>query len=294
MKRDLQYDYRLFTSPLRVLPDFIIPGEAKCGTTALFRCLLQHPNIHSAVRKETNSLINHPGSRIYARMNYDYYLVKQFYEKLLHKKYVSIEASPEYLSRIKDVKQVVSAFPYLKIVILLRDPVVRACSDYQMMYAAGKVKETFKNIVDSSIRWLIDPTMQQLVLSSSYEEHSPLRYVSRGIYINSILKWLDAFNANNILIINSESLFLNSEDMLSNILKFIGLDYVPAMRFVPKRKGVYTQYFDSETVSKLYQFFRPYNLRLYEYIGDSYDWESNEQRTINIISNLYTTEMSIK
>ena len=50
-KRDL---IRSFTSKYRILPDFIIIGESKCGTTSLYNYIIQHPAIKSALSKEIN------------------------------------------------------------------------------------------------------------------------------------------------------------------------------------------------------------------------------------------------
>ena len=47
---------RSFTADSRVLPDFIIIGEAKCGTTSLYNYMIQHPKIKSALTKEISAL----------------------------------------------------------------------------------------------------------------------------------------------------------------------------------------------------------------------------------------------
>ncbi len=46
--------FRSFTANSRILPSFIIIGEAKCGTTSLYNYMIQHPNIKSALTKEIN------------------------------------------------------------------------------------------------------------------------------------------------------------------------------------------------------------------------------------------------
>ena len=45
---------RVITGPFRVLPDFLIIGASKCGTTSLYNYLIQHPNIYPAKTKEVN------------------------------------------------------------------------------------------------------------------------------------------------------------------------------------------------------------------------------------------------
>ena len=50
-KRNL---FRSLTSNSRILPDFIIIGESKCGTTSLYNYMIQHPAIKPALTKEIN------------------------------------------------------------------------------------------------------------------------------------------------------------------------------------------------------------------------------------------------
>jgi len=45
---------RLLTSPFRCLPDFLIIGAMKCGTTSLYRYLIGHPCVATAVKKEVH------------------------------------------------------------------------------------------------------------------------------------------------------------------------------------------------------------------------------------------------
>ncbi len=47
-----KYDFRNLTSPLRTLPDFLIIGGQKCGTTSLYDFLIHHPGVIPATKKE--------------------------------------------------------------------------------------------------------------------------------------------------------------------------------------------------------------------------------------------------
>src|SRR5205085_1903313 len=51
--------YRIATSPMRLMPDFIIIGVARGGTTSLYEYLIEHPNIVGASRKEVHFFDNH-------------------------------------------------------------------------------------------------------------------------------------------------------------------------------------------------------------------------------------------
>ncbi|MFX1453319.1 MAG: hypothetical protein ACFFCM_20970, partial [Promethearchaeota archaeon] len=56
--------YRKITSPIRTLPDFLIIGAPRCGTTSLYQYLIQHPSIFPAYRKEIKFFF-----RIYSKTN---------------------------------------------------------------------------------------------------------------------------------------------------------------------------------------------------------------------------------
>ncbi|MBD3227637.1 MAG: hypothetical protein GF329_05560, partial [Candidatus Lokiarchaeota archaeon] len=59
IKKSLDYIYRYFTSPLRKsLPDFIIIGAQRCGTTSLYNYLINQPTIVPAFLKELHFFDN--------------------------------------------------------------------------------------------------------------------------------------------------------------------------------------------------------------------------------------------
>ena len=61
---------RFLTSPLRILPDYVIAGEAKCGTTSLYRYLLQHPSVLPADEKEPNNFRHFGASPLFCRAHF--------------------------------------------------------------------------------------------------------------------------------------------------------------------------------------------------------------------------------
>jgi len=57
--------FRTMTAPLRVLPDFIIIGVQKGGTSSLYYYLIDHPNIFPSLRKESHFFDRYLGRRFY-------------------------------------------------------------------------------------------------------------------------------------------------------------------------------------------------------------------------------------
>ncbi len=115
----------------RVLPDFIIIGAAKCGTTALYDYICCHPAVKPAAKKEVQ----------FFDFNYqkgiEWY--KSFFSKqfmLGKRRWITGEATPYYLrspnaaSRIRQVSEAYAWNPLF--IVLFRNPTARAYSHYQM------------------------------------------------------------------------------------------------------------------------------------------------------------------
>src|SRR3990167_92514 len=135
-------------------PQFIIAGAMKCGTTSLWSYLLQHPNVLPLVKhvidpkglrdvlaeKEVR-FFNDPGysqlTKAYGKGKATgYYLdlfdpsIKPTFDMQEIEKNITGEATPMYINSIGTVDRILSTLPYVKLMIILRNPIDRAYSDY--------------------------------------------------------------------------------------------------------------------------------------------------------------------
>ncbi len=184
--RDLARDFRLLTSPLRLVPDFAIVGEAKCGTTSLYRYLLQSPAVLGADRKEPKNFIDYPDSLFYCRSHYPTRAARRMRRMRLGRRVVAGEATAEYFSHPGMAERLLRLLPRIKIVVLLRNPVDRAYSDYQMLSRLGVTDLSFDEVVDRSLEWLETPALSDLVDAALRSEHFYLRFVARGLYVRTL------------------------------------------------------------------------------------------------------------
>lgn len=88
LKRSLEI-YRMVTSPLRLLPEFLIIGVQKGGTTSLYRYLEEHPCVASAFAREVHFFDNHTRDYKYGKgmswyRSHFVYSISKFYHKLIH------------------------------------------------------------------------------------------------------------------------------------------------------------------------------------------------------------------
>lgn len=263
---------RLLTSPFRMLPSFIIPGETKCGTTTFFRCLEQHPLIVSPDVKEPNNFIRYGGTSIFCRMHYPLIL-----RKLLNPRLITGEASVEYLSKKHTPHAIHSLLPEVKLIIMLRNPVTRALSDFLMMKDSGREPEDFDSVIRNTVAWLSDGSLERLVKIAASIDLAPLRYVTKGCYVNTVTPWLERFPREHIKIIKSERFFLEPHKVLDVTFDFLGLPRIVVKDVPHHRKARRTVPVRRETVQLLHQFFSPYNQQLRDLLGDEFNWDEETE-----------------
>jgi hypothetical protein len=192
---------------LSPLPDLIIIGAMKCGTTALHGLLDQHPDIAMAAAKELNFFFGpatdpghgtvstwHRGSEWYA---------SQFDGQAR----VRGEASPGYTSpdHPEAADRMASVVPDARLIYLVRDPIDRAVSQYRHHQADGT---EHRPIAEA----LLDPGSQ---------------YIARGRYYERLAPFIRFFPTEQILILAQEELLSGPERSLERVYRFVGVQAAP-------------------------------------------------------------------
>jgi hypothetical protein len=275
--RDLARDFRLLTSPLRLVPDFAIVGEAKCGTTSLYRYLLQSPAVLGADRKEPKNFIDYPDSLFYCRSHYPTRAARRMRRMRLGRRVVAGEATAEYFSHPGMAERLLRLLPRIKIVVLLRNPVDRAYSDYQMLSRLGATDLSFDEVVDRSLEWLETPALSDLVDAALRNEHFYLRFVARGLYVRTLRQWFDVLPAYRILVLRSEDLFERPADVVADVCRFLEVEPFVVRDATPRRAGSYDSDMGNEPRRRLEDFYRPYNRELYALVNRNMNWEVEAQ-----------------
>lgn len=191
------------------LPNFIIIGGMKCGTTSLHHYLGEHPEIQPLPGiKETNffsgpadGIPYPPGSRRIAE--------RDEYEALFDDRYpVRGEASPCYTlyPRRKGVPERMSRLvPDAKLIYLVRDPIARAVSQYH-----------FSVSVEGETR-----PMEQALLAVD----DPVSlFTCPGLYAMQLERYLRQFSQNQILVVDQADLHADRRGTLSRVFAFLGVD----------------------------------------------------------------------
>src|SRR5690625_4137892 len=135
--------YATRTASLRPVPDFMVIGTKRGGTTSMFRYLLMHPGVlglypQSRGKKGTEYFFRHTTEDdAWYRSHFHTETYRRTRERRLGYRPLSGEASPYYLWNPRVAARVHAVAPHIKSIVLLRDPVKRAWSHYQERVANG-------------------------------------------------------------------------------------------------------------------------------------------------------------
>jgi hypothetical protein len=210
----------------------MIIGAQKAGTTALSQFLAQHPGVAIAQGKEVH-LFNAPE----VVESWDPERINHFYSdffKGVDTDLVWGEATPIYLYWPPIIPALKKYNASLKIIVLLRDPVERAISHYQM----ERIRK--KEWLPLVLALLLEPLRLMLAGQKLTHSHKCHSYVARGLYAQQLARLREHFIDDQILIIENNQLRQSHTQTLQHVYKFLSLDaydIAPALVF----EGEYAQ-----------------------------------------------------
>ena len=188
------------------LPDFIIGGAPKAGTTAIFRYLDQHPGVFTTTPKEPHYFASAALGR---RIQYEY--TREDYEALFEGQrpdQKAGEGSTEYLERAEAVAPLIaSVVPDVRLIFSLRNPIDRAYSYYWFRLHIG--------IIGAGTPF------------SEYRSND--RLLKAGDYAASLALYQEAFDREQILVLLMEDLRDDPDGTMRRICEHIGVD--PSFQF---------------------------------------------------------------
>lgn len=286
----------------RRAPYALIIGAMKGGTTTLNTFIKEHSLVVKTKRKELHfydfsfdpfaskdkGILRRSARKAYGQL----YRKFGFVDRLITTpNSISIDDSPRYLFWSDRIPaRVVCVTPWVKILAILRNPIDRAFSQYNMFSNKKHVEISFHDWVEQDIfndlktTGVIQNTIPQSQFSGSPQEaaawkaytrlgtHAP---IGRGLYAIQLRHWFKAFEdagltRDSFMIIQSELMKENPDLVYKDVIGFLGLPDEPLVDESPKLKGHYHTIIMPETRHMLETFFAPYNSELYKLLGG--DW----------------------
>ena len=266
---------RRLTGRIRLLPDFIVIGAQRCGTTSLYNYLIRHPHCVPATRKEIHFFdINFSKGVTWYRSHFPTYLYKYYCEIVHQRDFVTGEASPYYFAHPSAPRRISEIVPSARLVLLLRNPVDRAYSHYR--HEVRKGRETSSSLEEAIDReeQRLRGEMERMLADEDYYSfnHHRYSYLSRGIYIDQLRVWADFFPKEQILVLESEDFFADTPVVFKQVVEFLNMpDWEP--REYRNYNRANNPEMESATRKRLIKFFEPHNRELYEYLGRDLDWD---------------------
>ena len=259
------------------LPDFVVIGTMKGGTSFFYHLLSKHPLVQPAASKELHFFDAH------------FNLGVEWYRRCFPaprlkdgRGTITGEATP-YMAHRLAPERMAKVVPEARLIALLRNPVDRAYSHYHQILRHWSENRTFEEVIGlkgtgrtRQARQLGEEgeTPGRKNRAGGLDEYSG--YLSRGVYVDQLVRWSELFSKEQILVLKSEDFFEHQWANLKTAFEFLGLpEWEPeASEIVPRKrnKGSYEEEMDPATRRRLEEYFEPHNRRLYDYLGVDFGW----------------------
>ncbi|MGO1752175.1 MAG: sulfotransferase domain-containing protein [Psychroflexus sp.] len=263
-----------------------IVGAQKAGTSALHNYLIKHHEVSGGFKKELN-FFNHQENYSQGKAWYH----KQFKTPLFyHPHKIYIDSTPQYLMDKSVAQKIYQYNPKAKIVVLLREPVSRAYSAWNMYKQFSELSDKKKIILmDTHIPIDQKEIFSRLINQNSFptfEEYINLELeenklkdqypfiIKRGLYAEQLKPYIKLFGLDNLLIFESNVFKKNKIEITNKILSDLGLSGLDLkdehLKSVHSRK--YSSTMSDHAKQKLKVFYKPHNEKLYSLINQKFDW----------------------
>ena len=203
------------------LPDFFIPGAAKCGTTTLHDLLGKHPQISMSKIKEPGYWKNKKFN------NFSETEISNYKNLFINKSVLKGESSTAYMfhdSFIKNIKKHYDTYP--KFIFILRNPIERYQSHFNWMKGLGLEKNNIDNSISNGC-----------VFNFKEYEDYPKFYFEFGFYHMWIMRFVLNFGKQNIKLITLEDLINNKISVLNSCYEFLGVNKINFVNDIRSNKS---------------------------------------------------------
>ena len=193
--------------------NFIVIGVQKAGTTALYDHLADDPAIGLSDVKEVHFFDDE--RQDWSAPDYGAY----------HAHFAADappvvgEATPIYIYWPNALGRIAAYNPAMRLILLLRDPVERAWSQWRM--------ETSRGVETNPFAWCIRRGRQRLFQAEPWGHHREFSYVERGFYGAQVARLFEIFPRDQVLILRSEDVRADPNPVLARVSAFLGAPRPP-------------------------------------------------------------------
>lgn len=205
------------------LPNFLVVGAAKAGTTTIYDMLVQHPEVGMSIMKEPNFFSD--GWPKWAKTLDEY---KQLFSHCSGKKAIG-EASPFYFSDPESAERIKSTLGEdTKIIIFLRNPAKRTYSHWAYArYIYNREPLSFHQALEKEDERAFADSTHKL----KHYYSGIFRYVWISMYSDKVQHFLEIFGKNNVKVVVLEEFVKNPKKLFQDICQFLEIDplFIPIL-----------------------------------------------------------------
>lgn len=258
--------YRRLTARYRTLPDFLVIGSRKCGTTSLYEYLTEHPCVLPALSKEIFYFSHHHArGELWYRRNFPLRAEQRFWSMRRGSRVLTGEATPSYFNDPAVPDRVRQTNPAVKLAVMFRDPVAAVYSAYQFGIARGTytaARVPFRDLVESELARLErDPTATD----------GGAMLLPRYVYADHLERGYDVFPREQILLMCLEWFAAAPQEQFDRLTDFLELDRQTGRSFAPHNVNSY-RVLDPDLRDRLREFYRSHNERLADLTSLAFPW----------------------
>lgn len=247
----------------RALPDAVILGAQKCGTSSLHYYLVQHPQVIAPLRKEVHYFdLNYARGEPWYRAHFGRSAAPG----------LNLDSSPYYLFHPAVPERLHRLLPDAKLIVLLRDPVRRAYSHYWHQRDKGREQLSFEDAIAAE-PGRIEAAHERLAAGTLARSaaHQAFSYLARGRYAEQLERWLALYPRGQFHILRFEDLVQDPLAVLNGTLAFLGLPAAGSVRLEARNTRRYPPLAE-DTATRLREYFAPHNRRLESLLGRDLGW----------------------
>jgi len=265
-------------------PDFMIIGSQKSSTTTLFYYLNKHPRLAGSWPKELHYFTRH----IHHGKDLKWY---RKYFTSLKKSPLFFEASPNYIYLESAAKEIKNTYPNIKLILIVRNPINRAFSAWNMYYEHyknGKLDKRLLPRVPNSENLMYKnltagrdhyPSFKEAIEIEceliAQGEPAGLNFLRKGLYFDQITTYLKYFRRDQLLILGMKDLIQEPKNTVQTILDFLNVNEPKGWQppiLKAKNTRSYSAKIDKADKEFLTEFYKEQNQKLKDFLGYQINW----------------------
>jgi len=264
----------IVTAPGRLLPQVIIVGAQRSGTTTLFRLLSDHPQVTRPTLSKGTAYFDLHYDRSFRWYRAHFPLKLTAWLRSRGQRSLTFESCGYYMFHPLAAGRIAERLPGVKIVVLLRDPVDRTYSAHRHEFRRGfdaldfdeAIRAEQQRIEGEEERLVRDPYAH----SFAHQHHA---YLARSRYYDQVERLLGIFGEDRVRVMDAEALFADPSQEFGDLCRWLGLG---APRSVPMDRwnAEPRDPLSIEQRQRLADYFRPHDDKLEGLLRRPLSWRS--------------------